>query len=140
MTNAKVVSEIAAPRGRFPHVKRAGDFYFISGTSARRADDSIAGARRSPDGSVVLDIREQTRAVIETIGTILESVGCSLRDLVSITTFLATMEDFGVYNEVYAEYFSFDGPTRTTVAVRALPHPHLLIEMQAVAHRPRDTL
>jgi len=140
VTNAKVVSEIAAPRGRFPHVKRAGDFYFISGTSARRADDSIAGARRSPDGSVVLDIREQTRAVIETIGTILESVGCSLRDLVSITTFLATMEDFGVYNEVYAEYFSFDGPTRTTVAVRALPHPHLLIEMQAVAHRPRDTL
>ena len=49
------------------------------------------------------------------------------------------MNDFGGYNEVYAEYFDETGPTRTTVAVHQLPHPHLLIEMQAVAARRRST-
>ena len=46
------------------------------------------------------------------------------------------MNDFGGYNEVYGEYFDATGPTRTTVAVHQLPHPHLLIEMQAVAVLP----
>ena len=46
------------------------------------------------------------------------------------------MNDFGGYNEVYAEYFDESGPTRTTVAVHQLPHPHLLIEIQAVACLP----
>jgi 2-aminomuconate deaminase len=43
------------------------------------------------------------------------------------------MDDFAAYNEVWAEYFDETGPARTTVAVRGLPHPHLLIEMQAIA-------
>jgi 2-aminomuconate deaminase len=47
------------------------------------------------------------------------------------------MNDFGGYNEVYGEFFGFDGPARTTVAVHQLPHPHLLIEMQAVAYVPQ---
>jgi 2-aminomuconate deaminase len=46
------------------------------------------------------------------------------------------MNDFGGYNEVYAEYFDESGPARTTVAVHQLPHPHLLIEISAVAYRP----
>jgi 2-aminomuconate deaminase len=44
------------------------------------------------------------------------------------------MNDFGGYNEVWAEHFDESGPTRTTVAVHQLPHPHLLIEIQAVAY------
>jgi hypothetical protein len=50
---------------------------------------------------------------------------------------LVNMNDFAGYNEVYGEYFSYDGPTRTTVAVHPLPHPHLLIEMQVTAHKHR---
>ena len=46
------------------------------------------------------------------------------------------MNDFGGYNEVYAEFFDEAGPARTTVAVHQLPHPHLLIEIQAVAVLP----
>ncbi len=136
MTNAKVVEHLATPRGRFPHVKCVGDFIFISGTSARRADNSIAGVAASADGTVTLDIREQTKAVIETIRDILHSVGGDLGDLVSVTSYLVNMNDFAGYNEVYGEHFDFDGPTRTTVAVHQLPHPHLLIEMQATAHKP----
>ena len=40
---------------------------------------------------------------------------------------------------VYGEFFDEHGPTRTTVAVHQLPHPHLLIEMQAVAYHPVGT-
>lgn len=46
------------------------------------------------------------------------------------------MNDFRQYNQVYSEFFDFDGPTRTTVAVHQLPHPHLLIECKAVAYKP----
>jgi 2-aminomuconate deaminase len=135
--NAKVIGHLAAPRGKFPHLRRAGDFIFISGTSARRPDDSFVGVSAAPDGSVSLDIRAQTRAVIENIREILRSVECELSDLVTINTYLVSMNDFPGYNEVYGEYFSYEGPTRTTVAVHQLPHPHLLIEMQATAHRHR---
>jgi 2-aminomuconate deaminase len=127
------------PRGRFPHAKVVGDVVYVSGTSARRPDNSIAGASVDELGTATLDIREQTRAVIENISAILGSVGASLDDLVQITTYLVSMNDFGGYNEVYASYFAEDGPTRTTVAVHQLPHPHLLIEMQAVAHLSRRT-
>ena len=137
VNDAKVVDHLAAPRGRFPHVKRAGDFVFVSGTSARRPDGSFAGVQFSNDGTVILDIREQTRAVIDNVRAILSSVGCDLADLVSVTTYLVNMNDFAGYNEVYGEYFSYEGPSRTSVAVHQLPHPHLLIEMQVTAHKHR---
>jgi 2-aminomuconate deaminase len=131
-----VVSGKARPRGAYPHFRRAGDFIFVSGTSARRADDSIAGAERDASGALHLDIRVQTRAVLENIRDILASAGAALSDLVEVSTFLVNMADFGGYNEVYGEFFGARGPARTTVAVAQLPHPQLLIEMRAVAHRP----
>ncbi len=133
---AHLVPGKAMPRGRFPHVKRAGDYLFVSGTSARRPDNSIAGASADALGTANLDIRVQTRAVIENIADVLASVGASLGDVVEVCSYLVNMNDFGGYNEVYAEFFGFDGPARTTVAVHQLPHPHLLIEIKAVAYRP----
>ncbi|MER5318127.1 RidA family protein [Streptosporangium roseum] len=138
MTDGLVIKGKATPRGRFPHVKRAGDFIYVSGTSSRRPDNTIAGAAADEFGTVTLDIAEQTRAVIENIGDILKAAGADLSDLVQITAYLVNMNDFGGYNAVYAEYFDEAGPTRTTVAVHQLPHPHLLIEIQAVAHRPEE--
>jgi 2-aminomuconate deaminase len=127
------------PRGRFPHVRVAGGLVFVSGTSSRRPDNTIAGASVDPMGTTDLDIRAQTRAVIENLRDILRSVGADLADLVQLTSYLVNMNDFGGYNEVYAEYFDEAGPTRTTVAVHQLPHPHLLIEVQAVALLPEGT-
>lgn len=134
---AVVVPGMAKPRGRYPHLRRAGEFVFVSGTSARQSDNSIVGARADEMGTVTLDIRAQTRAVIENISTILGQVGGGLSDVVEVTTFLVNMNDFGGYNGVYAEFFGVDGPARTTVAVHQLPHPHLLIEIKAVAYLPR---
>jgi 2-aminomuconate deaminase len=131
-----VVEGNAKPRGKYPHVKRAGDFLIVSGTSARRADNSIAGAQVDAMGSTNLDIREQTRAVIENVRDILRTQNANLSDVVEVTSYLVSMNDFAGYNEVYGEYFGYDGPARTTVAVHQLPHPHLLIEIRAVAYKP----
>ncbi len=136
-TDAVVVAGKAMPRGRFPHVRRGGDFLFVSGTSSRRADNSFAGAEADAMGTTRLDIRVQTRAVIENIRDILASQEATLADLVEVTSYLVNMNDFGGYNEVYAEYFNYDGPARTTIAVHQLPHPHLLIEIRAVAFKPQ---
>jgi len=133
---SKVVEGKATPRGKYPHVKRAGDFLFVSGTSARRADNTIAGAEVDPLGTTRLDIRMQTRAVIENIRDILQTAGAQLNDVVEISTYLVNMNDFAGYNEVYGEFFGYDGPARTTVAVHQLPHPHLLIEITARAYKP----
>ncbi|MCF2529617.1 RidA family protein [Yinghuangia soli] len=134
--DALVVPGKAKPRGRFPHFRRAGDLVFVSGTSSRRPDGSFAGAAADPMGVTDLDIREQTRAVIGNIADILAAAGGSLADLVNVTTYLVNMNDFGGYNEVYAEFFDETGPARTTVAVHQLPHPHLLIEISATAYLP----
>lgn len=133
---SKVVEGKAKPRGKYPHMKRAGDFLIVSGTSSRRADNTIAGAEVDSMGTSHLDIRVQTRAVIENIRDILRSENADLKEVVEVTTYLVNMNDFAGYNEVYSEFFGFDGPARTTVAVHQLPHPHLLIEIRAVAYKP----
>ena len=133
---SKVVAGKATPRGRFPHLRRAGDFIYVSGVSSRRPDNSFEGVEVDAMGTTKLDIRKQTKAVIENIQDILRSVEAGLEDVVDVAAYLVNMNDFGGYNEVYAEYFDYDGPTRTTVAVHQLPHPHLLIEMKVVAYKP----
>jgi len=133
MSDAYLVDGLATPRGTFPHARRAGDLIFVSGTSSRLPSNEIVGATVDEMGTTSLDIRAQTTAVIENIASILASVGADLSDLVQVTTYLVSMNDFGGYNEVYSRYFDETGPTRTTVAVHQLPHPHLLIEIQAVA-------
>jgi 2-aminomuconate deaminase len=131
-----VVPGKAKPRGRFPHIRRAGDFLFVSGTSSRRPDNTFAGASADEMGTAKLDIAEQTRAVIENIRDILATEGAQLSDVVDVTSFLTNMNDFGEYNRVYGEYFDYTGPARTTVAVHQLPHPHILIEIKATAYAP----
>ncbi|HJQ46729.1 MAG TPA: RidA family protein [Amycolatopsis sp.] len=138
MTEAKTLADKAKPRGRFPHVKVAGGFAYVSGTSSRLPDNRIAGASVDETGTATLDIRVQTRAVLENVRDILAEVGAGLDDLVSVTAYLVSMNDFGGYNEVYGQFFDERGPARTTVAVHQLPHPHLLIEISAVALLPEE--
>ena len=135
--DAYLVAGNARPRGRFPHARRAGDLIYVSGTSSRRPDNTFAGVEVDELGTTNLDIRVQTRAVIENIRDVLSAAGAGLEDLVSVTAYLVNMNDFAGYNAVYGEFFDETGPARTTVAVHQLPHPHLLIEISAVAHRPR---
>jgi 2-aminomuconate deaminase len=132
----KTLTHKAKPLGAYPHVKRVGDFVFISGTSSRRADNSIEGVEVI-EGEKRFDIEKQTRAVIENIRDYLAEENATLDDVVDITTFLVDMEEFAGYNRVYGEFFKPEnGPARTTVAVSELPHPDLRIEIKAMAFKP----
>ncbi len=133
-----VVAGAAAPLGAYPHLVRAGSTVYVSGTSSRRPDGTIEGAAVDASGGFTGDIRVQTAAVLDRIESLLSTVGCALSDLVQVTTYLVSMADFPGYNEVYGSRFPSGGPTRTTVAVKELPHPQLLIEIQAVAHVSHD--
>lgn len=132
---SRTVAGRARPLGAYPHVRLSGGFAFVSGTSSRRPDNSIAGARVEPSGRVHTDIRLQTRAVFANIAEILASIDAELSDIVDVTTFLVDMHDFAGYNEIYGDVFGAMAapPARTTVAVAELPHPHLRIEVKVVA-------
>ncbi len=138
-TNIILPTGHAQALGSYPHAKIVNGFIYLSGTSSRREDNTHEGVEELPDGTVKKDIELQTRAVIRNIEKILGRAGATLHDVVDITTFLVSMEDFAGYNEVYGEFFDAEtGPTRTTVAVQALPHPNLLIEIKAVAKVPES--
>ncbi|MDC1305423.1 RidA family protein [Saprospiraceae bacterium] len=131
---SQVIEGKAMPRGKYPHIKKVGDFLYVSGTSSRRSDNTFAGVEVDEMGTTNLDIRAQTKAVLENIDSILKTEGSSLEDVIDVTSFLVNMNDFGGYNEVYGSFFDYNGPTRTTVAVHQLPHPHLLVEIKAIAY------
>ena len=121
---------LPATRGAFPHARVAGDVVHVSGTSARRADD----------GMVRLDAGVQSAAVLANVERVLTEVGLDRTDLVDVTAFLVDVDDFDAWNEAWTGFFNgAEAPARTTVAVLALPHPHLLVEVKATAHlRDRD--
>lgn len=125
------------PLGNYPAVRRAGDFLFVSGTSARLPDGSIIGVQVGPDGARRLDAGAQTRFVLEQIDQRLRTAGASLADCVDVTVFLTDMADFESYNKAYGMFFADNAPARTTLAVRALPAPDMVVEMKAVAYAPQ---
>ncbi len=131
------MSNKVTPRGAYPHTKRVGDFIFVSGTSSRRADNTIAGVEIIDEmGTKRLDAYEQTKVVLQNIDTNLQTLGASLKDVVDVSSFLVNMNDFADYNRAYAEFFDKDtGPTRTTVAVHQLPHPDLVVEIKVMAYK-----
>ncbi|MGQ9897249.1 MAG: RidA family protein [Acidobacteriota bacterium] len=130
-----LLRDFAHPRANYPHARRVGNFIFVSGLSSRQPDDSIAGVTHTADGNIIRDIARQTEAVIEHLRLVLQAAGADLTHVVDVTVFLVDMADYAAFNAVYNHYFTADaGPTRTTVAVRELPHPDLCIEIKAVAY------
>lgn len=134
----KAIEGKVTPRGAYPHLKRAGDFIFVSGTSSRRPDNTIAGVDIIDEmGTKHLNIEVQTSEVLNNIDNNLKKVGASLKDVVDVSTFLVNMNDFAGYNKAYANFFDKEaGPTRTTVAVHQLPHPDLVVEIKVMAYKP----
>ena len=71
--------------------------------------------------------------MIANVKAVLEAAGSSFDKVVDVTTFLVDMDrDFAAYNRVWAEAFGQDGPTRTTIAITALPTP-IAVEMKVIA-------
>lgn len=129
-----ILDDRAQALARYPHARVAGGFVWVSGISCRRPDNTHEGVTVHADGRVDKDIRAQTRAVLENIRAILQAAGRDLEHVVDITVYLTDMRDYAGMNEIYNTYFTKEGgPARTTVGVRELPHPNLLVEMKATA-------
>ncbi|MBM6616203.1 RidA family protein [Bacillus suaedaesalsae] len=78
------------------------------------------------------DIQTQTHQVFLNLQAVLEAAGASLETVVKTTVFLKDMNEFGVFNEVYGEYFSTNKPARSTVEVARLPKD-ASVEIEVIA-------
>jgi len=67
------------------------------------------------------DITVQTRRVMDNLVAVLDAAGLSMSDVVQASVFLADLNDFGAFNEVYGSYFDKQPPARTTIEVARLP-------------------
>jgi 2-iminobutanoate/2-iminopropanoate deaminase len=103
---------------------------FVSGQGAV---DPATGQLSGPD------ITSQTEQVFRNMGAILEAAGTDLQHVLRCGVFLVDMAEFGAMNAVYARAFGEHRPARTTVAVSALPHPGLRVEIDCIAYVPERT-
>ena len=78
-----------------------------------------------------ITIQEQATQVMKNLGALLKEVGCDFENTVKTTCFLADMDDFAAFNEVYAQYFT-GKPARSCVAVKTLPK-NVLCEVEVIA-------
>ena len=87
----------------------------------------------SPESGQIIGstISEQTEQVCKNIGNLLKAAGSSIDRVVKTTCFLADMNDFAAFNEVYAKHFT-GKPARSTVAVKGLPR-NALVEVETIA-------
>lgn len=76
-------------------------------------------------------IEEQTEQVMRNLGAVLDTAGSSLEKAVKTTCFLADMNDFAAFNEIYGKYFT-GLPARSCVAVKTLPK-NVLVEVEVIA-------
>ena len=108
--------------GPYSQAVKAGGLVFTSGQIAL---DPATGA------VIQGGIREQTARICENLKAVLEAAGTTLDNAVKTTCFLADMNDFAAFNEVYGQYFT-QKPARSCVAVKALPK-NVLAEVEVVA-------
>lgn len=97
---------------------------FISGQLARDAGGRIVGPG---------DMRAQIRQVGENLRVALAAAGASLDDLIKTTTFVTDIDEFFKHADLRAAYLGAALPASTTVEVRRLSHPDLMVEIEAVA-------
>jgi 2-iminobutanoate/2-iminopropanoate deaminase len=108
--------------GPYSQAIRVNNMIYTSGQIALMVDGEMVEA----------DIKKQTRQVLTNLKSLLEDCDSDLNSVVKTTIYLANMEDFGIVNVIYAEFFGDHKPARSTVAVKTLPK-NALVEIDAVA-------
>jgi 2-iminobutanoate/2-iminopropanoate deaminase len=78
------------------------------------------------------DARTQTKRIMENLKAVLTAAGSAMEKVVKATVFLRDLNDFGVVNEIYGEYFQENPPARSTVQVVKLPR-EALVEIEVIA-------
>lgn len=120
----------APPQGAYSQGWRAGDFLYVTGTGpVDPATGQLAGDT----------IEQQTEQTIANLSAILESDGATLNDVIKVNVHLSDTSLFARYNTVYARIFSRPYPARTTVGSDLGHSPGMLIEIDCIAYRPKES-
>lgn len=108
--------------GPYSQAVKVGNLVFTAGQIALKPDGTFAGG----------DIVQQTTQAMENLKAVLTAAGSGLDKVVKSTCFLANMDDFAAFNEVYARYMGSNLAARSTVQVARLPKDGL-VEVEVVA-------
>jgi 2-iminobutanoate/2-iminopropanoate deaminase len=115
--------------GPYSPIRKAGDFYFVSGQVGVDPETNQSGHT----------VEKQTAQVMTNLSDVLATQGLGLSHIVKTTIYLKKMSDFAKVNEVYEGFFESPYPTRATVGVSDLPHvggeANILVEIEAVAYK-----
>ena len=112
--------------GPYAQAQAHGGFVFLSGQLALDPESmQLTGG----------DAATQTEQVFRNLRAVLQAAGLDLGNVIKTTVFLASMDDFGAMNEVYARAFGDHKPARSTVEVARLPK-NARVEIECVACGP----
>jgi 2-iminobutanoate/2-iminopropanoate deaminase len=128
MTQKQPVHSDRGPKaiGPYSPAIRSGEWIFTSGQLGLdpQTGELAAGGTAG-----------ETRRALENCALLLEAAGAAMADVVKTTVFLRSLDDFGLMNSVYAEFFRSDPPARTTVQAAALPKG-AAVEIECIARLP----
>ncbi|HEY2856477.1 MAG TPA: RidA family protein [Gemmatimonadaceae bacterium] len=113
--------DVPKPAGAYSPAVRAGDFVFISGQVPRDLRTGALGGD---------DIESQVRQTLANVKVALAAAGATLDDVVSVTAYLADVDDWGKFNDIYKETFRPPYPSRTAIGANLRG---ILVEISAVA-------
>lgn len=108
--------------GPYSQAVRTGDFIFLSGQ---------IGIVPEKGTLISSDLKEQAEQVCRNIEAVLKKADVSMENVIKTTCFLTNMDNFSLFNEVYAQHF-VSKPARSCVAVTALP-AGALCEIEVIA-------
>lgn len=103
---------------------QSGNMIYVSGQVAIDPSGKMVGKG---------DMKAQTRQTLENIRSVLAVAGATMEDVVKMTSFVTDMSKVGEALEVRGEFFALHPPASTTVEVKALIYPDLMIEIEVVA-------
>ncbi len=98
-------SRAAFPAGAYTPALKFGDFVMISGQGPLDSQGKVQSG----------SIEEETRLTLTNVKRLLEAAGATMDQVVKCTCYLADINDWAVFNKVYAEFFGIVKPCRTTV-------------------------
>jgi 2-iminobutanoate/2-iminopropanoate deaminase len=118
--------DVMVPTGGYVQGIDAGDMVFVAGQVGVDRDGQLVG-----DGMAA-----QTRVALDNVAAVLRDAGLGLEDVVSTTVFIKDFTDYKLFDDVWQQCLGDHRPTRATVKAE-LVHPALVVEVQAIAVRPR---
>jgi len=115
--------EILPLNAPISHVVKAGNFVFTSG---QIPVDLKTG--RLIQGT----ISDKAHATLKNLKLVLESAGTSLDSVIKVTIFISNLDNVGVLNDIYGQYFKNNFPARSCVEISRLAH-NVEFEIEAIA-------